>query len=215
MNFEILGRIHKELSVTGHTFYETILAVSEQVNRKVHIIRLHWQASVLLQRMDDVHAQVGQHVVQHVLSRSQGTHELHTAVSRLEELIAGTITRIQELKQSLSQVDTHIREIKLETVREGLLSLQRDLTLRSAGIERLLVRRHAPATGQPLGTLPVPASCVATIMRGPFLLAPTKDLVFRPGDIVIVVGPQAEVDQLIPWFTGQRPLSTVTLTRPA
>lgn len=215
MNFELLGRIHKELSITGHTFYETILAVSEQVNRKVHIIRLHWQASVLLQRIDDVNALVGQHVVQHVLSRSQNAHEPHTAVSRLDELIGGAITQVQELKQSLSKVDAYIREIKLETIREGLLSLQRDLTLRSAGIERLLVRRNAPATGQTLGALPVPASCVTSILRGSFLLAPTEDLVFRPGDIVIVMGAQAEVDQLIPWFTGQRPLTTVTLTRSA
>jgi len=215
MNFELLGRIHKELSVTGHTFYETILAVSEQVNRKVHIIRLHWQASVLLQRIDDLNALVGQHMAQHVSNRSQGAHEPSTTGSRLEELIGGAITRVQELKQSLNLVDAHIREIKLETVREGLLSLQRDLTLRSAGIERLLVRRNAPATGQTLNTLPVPASCVATIMRGPFLLAPTRDLVFRPGDIVIVVGAQAEIDQLIPWFTGQRSIPAVTLSRPA
>lgn len=215
MNFELLSRIHKELSVTGHTFYETILAISEQVNRKVHIIRLHWQASMLRQRIDDVNALVGQHVAEQVSSRSQDNHEPHAIVGRLEELIAAARTRVQDLKQSLSQVDAHIREIKLETIHEGLLSLQRDLTIRSAGIERLVVRRGAPAAGQTLNALPVPASCVVTIMRGPFLLSPTKDLVFRQGDIVIVVGTQAEIEQLIPWFTGQRSLLAVALTRPA
>lgn len=216
MNFELLGRIHKELSITGHSFYETVLAISEQVNRKVHIMRLHWQASVFLQRIDGVNAMIGQSIAQQVSRRFQDSSQPQTAISRLEETFAEAIPRIQEFKQSLSRVDTHIREIKFESIREGLLSLQRDLTLRSAGIERLTVRRGAPAASQSLSALPhVPDSRVVTILRGPFLLAPTDDLVFRPGDIVIVVGVQAELDQLIPWFTGQRPLTTMTLTQSA
>jgi len=49
-------------------------------------------------------------------------------------------------------------------------------------------------------------------LRGPFLLAPTHDLLFRPGDIVVLVGAQTELDQLVSWFVGQRPL-TASFTR--
>jgi K+/H+ antiporter YhaU regulatory subunit KhtT len=59
-----------------------------------------------------------------------------------------------------------------------------------------------------LGALPYSASAhVAIVFRGPFLLAPDKDLLLRPGDIVILIGDQAELDKLTAWFTSQRPLT--------
>lgn len=215
MIFELFSRIHKELTLTGHTFYETVLAVSEQVNRKVHILRLHWQASVLLQRIDDATSTVGQHLARHVSTMRRGHSEYEFALRTLQETLGGALTRIQDLKRALNRVDMHIREIKLETIREDLVSLQRDLTLRSAGIERLLVSRNAAAASQPLRALPpVPSSRVMAILRGPSLLTPHEDFAFRAGDIVVVIGPQIELDQLIPWFTGQRPL-TAALTQSA
>ncbi len=215
MNFELLSRIHKELAITGHTFYETILAISEQVNRKVHIIRLHWQASLLLQRVDDVTSTVGRHLAQQISAMQRDQQQPESAMRILHDTLAESLTRVQDLKRSLNRVDTHIREIKLETIREDLVSLQRDLTLRAAGIERLLIRRNAAAAGQPFRALPsLPSSRVVTVLRGPFLLPPSDELIFRAGDIVVVIGAQTELDQLIPWFTGQRPL-TAALTESA
>ena len=52
MSLEFFSRLQRELSVTGSALYETVLAVSERVNRKVQIMRLHWQASTLLRRND-------------------------------------------------------------------------------------------------------------------------------------------------------------------
>jgi len=215
MNFESFSRIQKELAVTGNTFYETVLAISEHVNRKVHILRLHWHASLLLQRMDDATSTVGQHLAGLVsrIRRDRGEHE--SALRILQETLGGTLTRIQDLKRTLNQVDAHIREIKLETIREDLLSLQRDLTLRSAGIERLVVSRSAAATHHPLRALPqLRSSRVVGILRGPSLLTPHEEFACRAGDIVVVIGSQTELDQLIPWFTGQRPL-TATLIQSA
>lgn len=210
MSFEILIRIHKELTITGHTFYETVLAISEQVNRKVHILRLHWQASLLLQRIDEATSTVGQHLARQVSIIRRDQCDRESALETLRDILAGALTRIQDLKRTLTRVDAHIREIKLETIREDLVSLQRDLTLRSAGIERLLVSRNAAATSQPLRALPpLPSSRVVAILRGPCLLTLHEDLTFRAGDIVVVIGPQTELDQLIPWFTGQRPLTAI------
>ncbi len=215
MTFELLGRIHKELSITGHAFYETILSISELVNRKVQIVRLHWQASTLLQQIDDVAAKVGQQIVGQVSDRLLHQRHPDSVLPVINQTLTDAVSRIQELKRSLIDVDAQIRELKIETVHQDLLTLQRDLALRSGGIERLTVVRGAAASGQPLSALPQYSSAyVATVLRGPFLLAPTNDLLFRPGDVVILIGAQTELDQLVSWFTGQRPLTT-SLTRSA
>ena len=212
MTFELLGRVHKELSITGHAFYETVLSISELVNRKVQIIRLHWQASTLLQQIDDVTARLGQHIAVQVSDRM--LYQNHpdspdSVVGVIDQMLADAVSRVQELKQSLIGVDAQIRELKVETVHQDLLSLQRDLALRAGGMERLTVVRGAAAAGQPLSALPRYSSAyVATVLRGSFLLAPTDDLLFRPGDIVVLIGSQAELNQLVSWFTGQRPLTT-------
>jgi Trk K+ transport system NAD-binding subunit len=209
MTFELFGRVHKELSITGHAFYETVLSISELVNRKVQIIRLHWQASTLLQHIDDVTAKIGQQIVAQVSHRLLDQNHPDSIVDVIDQLLADALARIHGLKQSLIEVDAQIRELKIETIHQDLLSLQRDLALRSAGIERLTVVRGAAATGQSLSALPPSSSAyVASVLRGPFLLAPTDDLLFRPGDIVVLIGAKAELNQLVSWFTGQRPLTT-------
>ena len=182
MTFELLGRVHKELSITGHAFYETVLSISELVNRKVQIIRLHWQASTLLQQIDDVTARLGQHIVVQVSDRMLYQNQPDSVVGVIDQMLADAVSRVQELKQSLIGVDAQIRELKVETVHQDLLSLQRDLALRAGGMERLTVVRGAAAAGQPLSALPRYSSAyVATVLRGAFLLAPTDDLLFRPG----------------------------------
>lgn len=208
MTFELFGRVHKELSITGHAFYETILSVAELVNRKVQAIRLHWQASTLLQQVDDITAKVGHYIAAQVSDRLQVQSLSGSITGVIDETLVDAHSRVQELKQSLIKVDAQIRELKVEAVHQGLLALQRDLALRSGGIERLTIVRGAAAAGQPLSALPHSSSTyVAAILRGPFLLAPTNDLLFRAGDIVVLIGALAELDQLVPWFTGQRPLT--------
>lgn len=214
MAFELLDRVHKELSITGHAFYEGILSISEVVNRKVEIIRLHWQASSLLQRIDDVTARVGRLIAVQVSDRLHSRLQSDSIVYAVDEALTDARARVHELKRSLLQVDAQIRELKLEAIHQDLPLLHHDLTVRSAGIERLTVVREAEAAGQPLSAIPqslVPY--VATVLRGPFLLVPTRELVLRPGDIVIAIGPQGELDHLTHWLTGQRPL-TPALTRP-
>lgn len=215
MTIELLGRVHKELSITGHAFYETVLAISELVNRKVQIIRLHWQASTLLKTIDEVTGALGQQIVTQVSDRLLEKPSLDPGVGLIDETLTEAIAQVQQLKTFLVRVDTQIRELKLEAIHQDLLALQRDLTLRSSGIERITVTRGAAATHEPLSALSYSASAhVATVFRGPFLLAPNKDLLLRPGDIVILIGDQAELDKLTAWFTGQRTL-TPSLTRSA
>jgi hypothetical protein len=208
MTLELLGRIHKELSITGHACYETVLAISELVNRKVQIIRLHWQASTLLKKLDEVTGALGQQIVAQVSERLIDKPSLDSGVRMIDERLTEAIAQVKQLKTLLIQVDTQIHELKLEAIHQDLLVFQRDLTLRSGGIERLIVTRGAAAAHEPLSALPYSASAhVATVFRGPFLLAPADDLLLRPGDIVILIGTQAELDKLTGWFTGQRSLT--------
>jgi len=215
MTFELLSRVHKELSITGHACYETILAISELVNRKVQIIRLHWQASTLLKRIDEITGTLGQHIVTKVSDRLLDKPSPDSGVGMIDETLTEAMAQIQQLKTLLVRVDTQIRELKLEAIHQDLLAFQRDLTLRSGSIERLIVTQGAAAAHAPLSALPYSASAhVATVLRGPFLLAPTNELLLRPGDIIILIGTQAELDRLTTWFTGQRSL-TPSLTRSA
>jgi len=205
MTLELLGRVHKELSITGSAAYEAVLAIAERINRKVQIIRLHWQASALLERMERVTGDVGQELVDHVSRRFLTRAQPDSHLDAVESLLTRAATKAHELKQSLVLIDAQIRELKLEAIHQDLLHLQRDLSLRSAGIERITIGRSAPAVGQPVSTCPRPPSIhIATILRGPFLLPPGSDLIFRADDIVVLIGLQSELDHLTAWFSGSR-----------
>lgn len=207
MTFELFSRIHKELSITGSALYEMVLAISERVNRKVQIIRLHWQASSLLQRIDEQTGDLGRQMVTHVSRRflihGQSTPDLND----LETNLSHTASRVQDFKRSLLQIDGQIRELKLEAIHEELLRLHHDLKLRSARIDRLTVARSAAAVGQSITAMPQSSPAyVAAILRGPFVLAPSDGLIFRPDDIVILIGTESDLDHVALWFTSQRSL---------
>ena len=212
MSLELLGRVHKELSITVGAFYETILAISERMNRKVQIIRLHWHASTLLQQSEHLTGEVGQQIVDQVSRRFLARNQPDSSLSTLDATLTSATDRVQELKQSLVQVDAQIRELKLEAIQDDLLRLQRELSLRSAGIERLTITRGAAAVGQPISAMPrSPSVHIAAILRGPFLLTLAQDLVFRSDDIVVLIGIQSDLVQFVTWFTSQRPLKTPTI----
>lgn len=213
MTFELFSRIHKELAITGNAVHEMVLAISERVNRKVQIIRLHWQASSLLERIDEQTAEVGRQMVAHVSRRFLIHGQSAPDLTDLDASLSHATARVHEFKRALVQLDGHIRELKLEAIHEELLRLHQDLKLRSARIDRVTIARTAGAVGQPIATMPQASSVhVAAILRGPFVLAPSENLTFRPDDIVILIGMETDLDHLAVWFTGQRLLQSPTTT---
>jgi hypothetical protein len=215
MSLELLGRVHKELSITGSALYEAVLAISERVNRKVQIIRLHWQASQLLERMEQVTGEVGQELTEHVSRRFLARGASDSGLAALDILLVGAAAQVGGLKQSLVHIDSRIRELKLEAIHQNLLRLQRDLSARSAAIERLTVRPGAAVVGHTIHVLPLsPSVHISTVLRGPFLLSPDAHLVFRPDDIVVLIGLQSQLNEVIPWFTGAA-AAKVAITTPA
>lgn len=205
MSLEFLGRLQKELSVTGSAVYESVLAIAERVNRKVHILRLHSQAASLLTQIETVQGELGRRIATAFPERTPaGGTEAFSSVE-IERALQHATDRIHHLKQTLVQVDAQIRDLKLETIHEDLLTLQRDLNLRAAAIDRIPVASGARAVGKPLSDLALPSSVrLVTIFRGPFLIPPSEAFVFRPDDIVVLIGLRTDLDLTAAWFAPAR-----------
>ncbi len=211
MSLELLGRIQQELSVTGSAIYETVLALAERANRKVQVLRLHNQASTLLTHIEQVHGQLGREIATLCARRPPFSHESNMSFDQLEQSLGQASLRVQQLKQTLLSVDSLIRELKLETIHQELLTLQQDLSLRAAAIERFPVSKGSPVIGKSLATLVLPTSVrLVTILRGPILVPPDSHLTVRVNDVLVFIGLQTDLAQVIAECTpapDTRPLS--------
>jgi len=205
MSLELLGRIQQELSITGSAIYETVLALAERANRKIQILRLHSQASNLLSQIEQGHGELGRQIAALCAKRPPFSHESPLSPDQLERFLGQAGDRIQQLKRTLLSVDSHIHELKLETIHHELLTLQQDLSLRWAAIERFPVVQGSPVTGRTLAEVALPASVrLVTVLRGPFLVPPDDALVLRVDDVLVMVGLQADLAQVAAEFTQAR-----------
>jgi len=205
MSLELLGRIQQELSITGSAIYETVLALAERANRKIQVLRLHSQASSLLSQIEQGHGELGRQIAALCAKRPPFSHESPLSPDQLERFLGQSGDRIQQLKRTLLSVDSHIHELKLETIHHELLTLQQDLSLRWAAIERFPVVQGSPVTGRTLAEVALPASVrLVTVLRGPFLVPPDDALVLRVDDVLVMVGLQADLTQVAAEFTQAR-----------
>ena len=205
MSLELLGRIQQELSITGSAIYETILALAERANRKVQVLRLHNQASSLLSQIEQAHGELGRQIAALCAKRPPFSHESTLPSDQLERFLGQAGDRVQQLKRTLLSVDSNIRELKLETIHHELLTLQQDLSLRAAAIERFPVVQGSPVIGRTLAEVALPASVrLVTVLRGPFLVPPDDALVLRVGDTLVMIGLQTDLAQVVSEFTQAR-----------
>lgn len=210
LSFELLARIRKELFLTGSAFYETIVAIAERVNRKVHVLRLHGQATTILHQIHLIHQQIGRRITATIVPPTGGlTTERAPHLAQLEEVMRVGSERIKGQRAALQQLERQIRELKIELAHEDLLTMQRELGLRDAAIERVVVTRGAPVIGHPIGEFDLPPTThIAAVFRGPFLLPLSNSLTLRPDDIVILVGLRHDLAHWLPRF--QRPAASKT-----
>jgi len=205
MSLELIGRIQRELSITGSALYETVLALAERANRKAEVVRLHSQASSLLSQIEQAHGELGRQIAALCAKRPPFSHESPLPSDQLEHFLGQAGDRVQQLKQTLLSVDSHIHELKLETIHHELLTLQQDLSLRAAAIERFPILRGSPVIGRTLARIELPASVrLVTILRGPFLVPPDDALVLRVDDVLVMIGLQADLAQVASEFTQDR-----------
>src|SRR4029078_10303798 len=99
MSLEFFGRLQKELSLTGSAVYESVVAVAERVNRKVHVLRLHGQASSLLTQIETVQGELGQQLGAALSRNALGRPGL--LPSELERTLTQATNRVHLLKQTL------------------------------------------------------------------------------------------------------------------
>jgi len=205
MTVELIGRIQQEVSITGSAIYETVLAFAERVNRKVQVLRLHNQAANLLSQIEQVHGELGRQIAALCAKRPPFSHESTLPSEQLERVLGQAGDRIEQLKKTLLSVDGHIRELKLETIHHELLTLQRDLSLRAAALERFPVLQDSPIVGRTLADIALPGSVrLVTVLRGPFLVAPEDALIFHGDDVIVLIGLQADLAEFASRFANTR-----------
>ena len=201
---DLWQRLIKEVHITLAGTGEAVLSVSERVNRKTQMLRLHWQAAVLTRQIEKASRTVGHALCDlAVASGDQDTDLIKTHVSASRYLLEGA-TAVRVLKQELTHVEGSIREIEAEVLLEDLVRVQRDLTSRSVGLSRLIVASDSSAIGLSFAQLNLPVTThAAALFRGPALLFPTAEVPIRSGDIVILLGPQADLQQAASHFMSQ------------
>ncbi len=204
MTAEFLRRIRKEFTLTAKGAQETVLAIAERVNRKVQILRLHWQAASLSGQIERLHQELGATLCT-VLAPHDARHTPDISQGTTQHYLADVSSRVGVLKTELMQVDPLVRQIESEALREDLLSLERDLFHRSATIERLRIVPGAPASGSLVSQLGLPSSVrVVAVFRGPSLLLSFDTVPFRPGDMVILLGQRDELKTVLPLFLERK-----------
>lgn len=203
MTFEFLHRIRKELTITVTGLRETVMVVSERVNRKVQILKLHWQASALTEQIEAVYHRVGCSLAD--LQMEGMALPDRSLPADANAGLADAAARIRMVKAELSQVETRIRELETEALREDLLKLQHDLFLRSAAIQPVAVAPGSAALGQVASQLNLPASMrVSGVLRERALLVELDAVVLRVGDIVVLIGPRVDLARMLPYFTEKQ-----------
>jgi K+/H+ antiporter YhaU regulatory subunit KhtT len=200
---ELWQRLVKEAKITLSGTREAILAISERVNRKTQTLRLHWQAATLTHQMEDISRTVGHALCDLAVPSGHDTDVVRVQLAARTHLLEGA-TAVRVLKQELTHVEGAIRDLELEALHEGLVQIQRDLTNRSASLSRFVVTPDSAAVGLSLLQLDLPTMTqVAALLRGPTLLSPSAEVFLRAGDIVILLGPQAELQRVASHFVGQ------------
>lgn len=201
MTADFLQRIRKEVSVNVDTVREVVIGLSERVNRKVQILKLHWRAASLSGQREAILQELGGYLAA-LLAQASGLpardSDRQGAVARVEE----AASRVRTLKKELTQIETLVRELEADTLQEDLLRIQQDLTVRAATFERISVAEGSSVVGLPVSQLALPpATRVVAVLRGPSLLAVDQQLGLHAGDIVILVGPRAELKTVVSQFT--------------
>lgn len=201
---DFLRRIRKEFTLTARGIHETVLAIAERVNRKVQILKLHWQAASLRDQIERLHQQLGNDVCASLASQ-EARPSGAGPVNPVEQRLAETASRVRLLKKDLMLVDPQVRQIESEALREDLLNLERDLFLRSATIERLRIVPGTFASGCTIRQLGLPPSIrIMAVLRGPALILNFENVLLRPGDTVILLGLRDELKTVLPLFLERK-----------
>ncbi len=207
MSTDYFHRIRKELTLSGTVLQEGLMAVAERVTRKVQLLTMHWRASQLTRDVQQLYRDLGREVTTRLAAGSRPAAGFLGGIQpQLDAHLVASTSRLGLLKKQLAKVEAVVRELASESLGETLLTLQRDLSTRTATMERIVVGPDSPIIGRMIRQLALDSSVwIAAVIRGPVLLAPIETLVLRAGDIVLVMGLQTDLGKILPvWLERHR-----------
>jgi hypothetical protein len=201
MTTEFLYRIRKELTITLAALRETLIAIAERVNRKVQILQLHYQAANVSERMRSIHQAVGVRLAEALTDTVAASDFLMR--DQVGPLLGESASQLRLLKKELAQIDARIGQMELETVREELFQIHRDLSIRSAVMRRVVLEAGSQALGRAVSDLPLPSGRVAAVLRGSALLTAVDGVVLQQGDVIVIIGLEEDLATLVPRVFGR------------
>lgn len=206
MNSEFLNRVKREISFTVEGARETVIALSDHVNRKVEVLKLHWRAAAITSQVAQCQQELGTLLAEILGQFAEGSQ---AGVSPDRQFLQGkleeTAARLRLLKRELQQLDRAVSEVENEVLLEDLLKFQRELSARSAGIQWVTVAQGAWVVGRAMDQLDLsPGTHMVAVFRGPALLTPDAGGGLRPGDHVVLLGHRTDLQKDLPGFTGRR-----------
>lgn len=207
MNTDFFDRIRREVTLTVEAARETVFAIADRVNRKTQALKLHWHAASITRQIALAYEHAGallcETLPRHLEDSPQGPvmPDQINLQPKLEQLAA----TVRLLKRELETVDRRIGEVEAETLVDDLLKFQRDLSGRALMVERLTVGDEAAVVGRSPEQFDLsPTTRVVAIFRGPALLPHPVTGGLRAGDIVILLGLRADLQNDRTEFTARQ-----------
>ncbi len=191
---DFLDRLRKETTLSIESTREALFAIAERVNRKTHIMRLHWRAASITAQLDQLHKELGLTVANAFV---QGARSPHPSEDN-PEWLANAASQAQTLKQQQVKLDELIRELEVELLYEEMLKLQQDLSTRELHLRRLVIPPKSWGIGRTVHDLALDNPVrVLAVLRGPTVLTALEEISFRAGDIILLVGPRDRVQEVL------------------
>jgi hypothetical protein len=207
MTTEFLARARHEISLSLVAIRETVFAIAERVNRSVQTLKLHWRASTIADQTETIHHQLGTALTNLLAGETEAPPhavEATTRAAAAQPLLADAAARTRLLKRDLVHVESLIRELEIEALRDDLLKIQHDLSARGLSLRRITVIAQTAADGRPVQDLPLePPIRFVALLRGPTLVPSPESVVLRPGDVVLLLGPSTALHQTVAHFFEQ------------
>lgn len=204
VHLDLLTRLRQELRFTLATIEEGTLAVAERVNRKVQLMRLHWQASQIQAALSRVQRHLGEAVSREAIETSL-VSERQGSSSAAEEVLHQALPQVQSYKEQLARINVQVGVLRSEFVHDDLLRYYRDIQIRDETFGYVPVARGSSCVGLPFDALTSRYGVrVLMVVRGAVLLSPTDRLMLRAGDQVALAGPAQALTPCVAQLTASR-----------
>jgi hypothetical protein len=208
IHLDLLTRLRQELRFTLATVEEGTLAVAERVNRKVQLMRLHWQASQIQAALSRVYRHLGETLSQN-LTETGLSFEARMSIQTtqtVDDVLHQSLPQVQSYKGQLERISTQVGVLRSEFVHDDLVRYYRDIQIHGETFAYVPVARGSSCIGLAFDALASRYGVrVLMVVRGAVLLNATDRSVVRAGDQLALAGPAEVLTPCVAQLTGSRP----------